>query len=52
MQSSTGEIKQFSSEVEAKKAGFDVSLTENQYNKLKPMSKNQRKAWNKKLRRG
>ena len=52
MQSETGMLGLFKSEKEAKEKGFDVPLTNKQYEYLKPLTRNQRKRWRKKLRQG
>lgn len=45
MQPVTFEIGKFESEIEAKKKGFDISITNKQYDKLKPMNRKQRREW-------
>jgi len=62
MHPSTGQIMQFETDMEAKIAGFTVPLTNDEAKDLKilprkerlafvDMTKNQRKAWRKKLKR-
>ena len=50
MNPDTGEIGYFKSDADAYKKGFTTNLTNREYEKLLPMTRNQRKRWNKKLK--
>lgn len=51
MQTNTGIIEHFASDEERKKAGFDLPLTNSEYEHVKPMNRAQRRAWAKQQKR-
>jgi hypothetical protein len=45
MNTETGALAKFETDEDAKAAGYELPLTEEQYRELAPMNRHQRRAW-------